>query len=294
MRFLGNIEAKTDAKGRVFLPATFRKVLQMAGEDVLVMRKDVHQQCLVLYPESTWNRRMDALLERVNEWDDVGQQVLRQYVSEAEVLTLDGNGRFLIPKRYLQMADIVQGVGVRLYLFHGVGLGRYFDIPHSIRPMGNERVMDGHHLCFHHLLSLAPPKEGNNDDGDERHEKHPDYAVLSLIVHNHISFMSNGSGFFASSSKISLTLSMSGESPLFNASAIFSIWAASLSALEMSEWIFSSAFSRTERNSTTHQKMPMTRVTKGIPQAISHPRIKYNLPICIIKSTMEAIIMPPS
>lgn len=25
MRFLGNIEAKADAKGRAFLPATFRK-----------------------------------------------------------------------------------------------------------------------------------------------------------------------------------------------------------------------------------------------------------------------------
>ena len=112
MRFLGNIEAKTDAKGRVFLPAAFRKVLQVAGEEVLVMRKDVHQKCLVLYPESTWNRRLDALIEKVNEWDDVGQQVLRQYVSEAEVLSLDGNGRFLIPKRYLQMADIVQGVRV--------------------------------------------------------------------------------------------------------------------------------------------------------------------------------------
>lgn len=110
MRFLGNIEAKTDAKGRVFLPATFRKVLQAEREQVLVMRKDVHQKCLVLYPESTWNRRMDALLEKINEWDDVGQQVLRQYVSEAEVVTLDGNGRFLIPKRYLQLADIEQGV----------------------------------------------------------------------------------------------------------------------------------------------------------------------------------------
>ena len=110
MRFLGNIEAKIDAKGRVFLPATFRKVLQAAGEEVLVMRKDVHQKCLVLYPESTWNRRMDALIQKVNEWDDVGQQVLRQYVSEAEVMSLDGNGRFLIPKRYLQIADIVQGV----------------------------------------------------------------------------------------------------------------------------------------------------------------------------------------
>lgn len=110
MRFLGNIEAKIDAKGRAFLPATFRKVLQSAGDENLVMRKDVHQRCLVLYPESVWNRRMDALLARVSEWDDVGQQVLRQYVSEAEVLTLDGNGRFLIQKRYLQMADIVQGI----------------------------------------------------------------------------------------------------------------------------------------------------------------------------------------
>ncbi|MBQ9667582.1 MAG: division/cell wall cluster transcriptional repressor MraZ [Prevotella sp.] len=110
MRFLGNIEAKVDAKGRVFLPATFRKVLQAAGEETLVMRKDVHQRCLVLYPESAWNRKMDALLAKVNEWDDVGQQVVRQYVSEAEVLTLDGNGRFLIQKRYLQMADIEQTV----------------------------------------------------------------------------------------------------------------------------------------------------------------------------------------
>ena len=38
MRFLGNIEAKTDAKGRVFLPAVFRKQLQTAGEEQLVLR----------------------------------------------------------------------------------------------------------------------------------------------------------------------------------------------------------------------------------------------------------------
>ena len=38
MRFLGNIEAKTDAKGRVFLPSVFRKVLQVSGEESLVLR----------------------------------------------------------------------------------------------------------------------------------------------------------------------------------------------------------------------------------------------------------------
>lgn len=110
MRFLGNIEAKTDTKGRAFLPAVFRKVLQAAGEERLVMRKDIHQQCLVLYPESVWNEQMDALRQRLNRWDRQHQQLFRQFVSEVEVLTLDGNGRFLISKRYQKLAAIEQDI----------------------------------------------------------------------------------------------------------------------------------------------------------------------------------------
>ena len=49
MRFLGNSEAKTDAKGRVFFPAVFRKQLQTAAEECLILRKDTYQDCLVLY-----------------------------------------------------------------------------------------------------------------------------------------------------------------------------------------------------------------------------------------------------
>jgi len=103
MRFLGNIEAKADTKGRVFLPAAFRKVLQAGGEERLVM---LFQSCLVLYPESVWNHQMDALRQRLNRWNRQHQQVFRQFVSDVEVVTLDGNGRFLIPKRYQRMADI--------------------------------------------------------------------------------------------------------------------------------------------------------------------------------------------
>lgn len=110
MRFLGNIEAKTDAKGRAFLPAAFRKVLQTEGEERLVLRKDVFQPCLVLYPESVWNEQMDQMRARLNRWNRQHQQVFRQFVSEVELLTLDGNGRFLIPKRYQRMADIEQDI----------------------------------------------------------------------------------------------------------------------------------------------------------------------------------------
>ena len=110
MRFLANIEAKTDTKGRAFLPAAFRKVLQGGGDERLVLRKDVFQPCLVLYPESIWNEQMDSLRSRLNRWNKQHQQVFRQFVSEVELVTLDGNGRFLIPKRYLRMADITQDI----------------------------------------------------------------------------------------------------------------------------------------------------------------------------------------
>ena len=110
MRFLGNIEAKTDAKGRAFLPAVFRKVLQASGEENLVLRKDVFQKCLVLHPESVWNERLDMLKAQLRPWKPAHQQMFRQFVSEAEVVTLDGNGRFLISKRLQKVAEIDQDI----------------------------------------------------------------------------------------------------------------------------------------------------------------------------------------
>ena len=112
MRFLGNSEAKTDAKGRVFLPAMFRKQLQAAAEDCLIMRKDTYQDCLVLYPESAWNAQMNELRSRLNNWNPKHQMIFRQFVSDVEIITLDSNGRFLIPKRYLKLAHIDQEVRI--------------------------------------------------------------------------------------------------------------------------------------------------------------------------------------
>ena len=110
MRFLGNSEAKTDAKGRVFLPSMFRKQLQAATEECLIMRKDTYQDCLVLYPESVWNEQMNDLRNRLNRWNARHQMLFRQFVADVEIVTLDSNGRFLIPKRYLKLANIGQDV----------------------------------------------------------------------------------------------------------------------------------------------------------------------------------------
>ncbi|NDV80356.1 division/cell wall cluster transcriptional repressor MraZ [Bacteroides sp. 51] len=115
IRFLGNIEAKADAKGRLFIPAQFRKQLQVASEEKLIMRKDVFQDCLTLYPESVWNKDLNELRARLNKWNSAHQLIFRQFVSDVEMIIPDGNGRILIPKRYLQLCSIhneVRFIGV--------------------------------------------------------------------------------------------------------------------------------------------------------------------------------------
>jgi signal recognition particle subunit SRP54 len=53
---------------------------------------------------------MDQMRSRLSRWNKRQQQVFRKFVSEVEVLSLDGNGRFLISKRYQRMAEIEQDI----------------------------------------------------------------------------------------------------------------------------------------------------------------------------------------
>ena len=110
MHFIGDIPAKTDAKGRVFLPAAFRKILDAAGESNLVLRNDVFQKCLVLYPRSVWDEELMSLKARLNPWNRKERMMLREFVADAEPIELDGQGRILISKRKLQYAGIESDV----------------------------------------------------------------------------------------------------------------------------------------------------------------------------------------
>lgn len=115
MRFLGNIEAKLDAKNRVFVPAAFRKVLDNAvfakAEEgsqnrLLYLRKDVYQDCIVVYPAPVWEEELSELRVRLNKWNPEEQELYRQFMLEAEAVEMDPNGRILIPKRLLLKTGI--------------------------------------------------------------------------------------------------------------------------------------------------------------------------------------------
>ncbi|MDO4215425.1 MAG: cell division/cell wall cluster transcriptional repressor MraZ [Bacteroidales bacterium] len=121
IRFIGDIPAKSDSKGRFFLPATLRKTLQSYGEETLVLRKDIFQDCLVLFPESVWNERMDELQSKLNHFNKFHEQILRQFTADSERISLDASGRLLIPKRYLVKAGIESEV-------HFIGVSKTIEI----------------------------------------------------------------------------------------------------------------------------------------------------------------------
>ena len=58
--FTGTITARLDAKGRVFLPSEFRRRLADA-EAGLMLRRDIYQPCLVIYPAATWQAEAEKL-----------------------------------------------------------------------------------------------------------------------------------------------------------------------------------------------------------------------------------------
>lgn len=104
--FIGKYEAKADVKGRVFIPSVYRKILPEGERDRLVMRKDADNDCLILYPESIWNKKIEELKANLDEWDAEDQLLLMQFVSDAEWLDIDSQGRVLISRKYLDVIGI--------------------------------------------------------------------------------------------------------------------------------------------------------------------------------------------
>lgn len=104
--FIGKYEAKADVKGRIFIPSTYRKLLPEGERERVVMQKDAENDCLVIYPESVWNAKLNDFKSMLDEWDSTDQLLLMQFVSEAEWLDIDSQGRILITKKNLQLIGI--------------------------------------------------------------------------------------------------------------------------------------------------------------------------------------------
>ena len=104
--FIGKYEAKADVKGRIFIPSAYRKLLPAEERERVVLRKDAETDCLIVYPERVWASMLDDLKSKLDDWNPVDQLLLMQFVSDAEWLDVDSQGRVLVSKKNLQAIHV--------------------------------------------------------------------------------------------------------------------------------------------------------------------------------------------
>ena len=108
--FVGNIDGRLDEKGRIFVPAIYRRILAETSSKRIVMRRDTDNECLMFYPEEVWNEKVEQLRQALDEWDPEDQMILMQFMADAEYMEMDSQGRILLQKKNLETIGAQQDV----------------------------------------------------------------------------------------------------------------------------------------------------------------------------------------
>jgi MraZ protein len=101
--FLGDYPCKVDVKGRIILPVAFKKQMPADAQDHFVVRKDVFDDCLVLYAIEDWNRQLEKIRKKLNPYNREQNMFLRNFFKGTAELSLDNNNRILVPKRLMEL-----------------------------------------------------------------------------------------------------------------------------------------------------------------------------------------------
>ncbi len=108
--FIGEYTVKIDSKGRLSFPAAFKRQMKNDSEEGFVLKRDVFDQCLILYPMREWERQNTIIRERTNPYNKEHAKFLRMFYAGTAEVTLDTNNRMLVPKRLLDYAGITGDV----------------------------------------------------------------------------------------------------------------------------------------------------------------------------------------
>jgi MraZ protein len=99
--FIGDYTCKVDVKGRIILPMAFKKQMPADSQDHFVVRKDIFENCLVLYAIEDWNRQIETIRKKVNSFNREHNKFIRNYFMGTAELSLDNNNRILVPKKLM-------------------------------------------------------------------------------------------------------------------------------------------------------------------------------------------------
>jgi MraZ protein len=101
--FIGDYTCKVDVKGRIILPAAFKKQMPADAQDHFVVRKDIFENCLVLFAIEDWNRQLAKIRKKLNPFNREQNMFLRNFFKGTAELSLDNNNRILVPKKLMDL-----------------------------------------------------------------------------------------------------------------------------------------------------------------------------------------------
>ncbi|GAB3369069.1 division/cell wall cluster transcriptional repressor MraZ [Azotobacter armeniacus] len=103
--FRGANAVSLDAKGRISMPARYRDELGSRSAGQLIVTIDAMDPCLCIYPLPEWEL-IEAKLRELPSLREEIRRLQRLLIGNAVDLELDGSGRFLIPPRLREHANL--------------------------------------------------------------------------------------------------------------------------------------------------------------------------------------------
>ena len=104
MQFLGEYDVPVDEKGRIFVPAEFRRKLPAEASDTFVVVRG-YDHCLTAYPQHVWEETAKKLL-RLPQTERRNRVFIRAMLSQAAEVKMDRQGRAGIQRKLLERAGI--------------------------------------------------------------------------------------------------------------------------------------------------------------------------------------------
>ena len=108
--FIGDYPCKVDAKGRIMLPSALKRQMKSSVRDRFVIKKDLFEKCLILFPIEEWERQNKIIRSKINPYKKEHNKFLRGFYKGTAEIILDGSNRFLVPKRLLEIVGIDKDV----------------------------------------------------------------------------------------------------------------------------------------------------------------------------------------
>lgn len=104
--FIGDYTVRLDSKGRLSFPAAFKRQMKEAASAGFVLKRDVFEKCLILYPMEEWERQNAMIREKTNPYNKEHAKFLRMFFAGTAECSLDASNRMLVPRRLLDHAGI--------------------------------------------------------------------------------------------------------------------------------------------------------------------------------------------